>query len=110
MDNTHTILKETHSQEFSDHLNSMADDIKETAVGEVMTETEVRWETVAGEEDVSVNVERTLAFLNMWTVVKPNGSISTKVFRKETQTDHYLNFSSNLPTGAQEGDCQDADE
>ena len=55
----------------------------------------MKGETVAGEEDVSVKVERALAFLEMWMVVDPDGSISTKVFRKETHTDKYLKFGSS---------------
>ena len=51
-----------------------------------MTETEVRGKTV---EEVSVKVERALAFLDMWTVVEPDGPISTTVFRKETPTNQY---------------------
>ena len=42
-----------------------------------------------------VRVERALVFLNTWIVVESDGSISTKVFRKDTHTDQYLNFSSN---------------
>ena len=71
-------------------------DIKWTTEGEVEMETEVRWETVDGEE-VSVKVERALAFLFTWTVVEPDGSISTKVFRKGIHIDQYLNFGSNHP-------------
>ena len=44
---------------------------------------------------MSDRVERALSFLEIWTVVKSDGSISTKVFKKETNMDQYLNFSSN---------------
>ena len=39
VDDTHMILKKTHSSEFTDHLNSV-DDIKWTTEGEVIKETE----------------------------------------------------------------------
>ena len=41
----------------------------------------------AREEDESIRVERAMAFLDTWTVVESDGSISTKVFRKDTHTD-----------------------
>ena len=89
------MLWKTQSQEFTVHLNSVDDDINWTTEGEVMTDTEVR-EMVDGEE-VSVKVERELAFLDMWTMVETDGSISIKVIRKETHTNQYLNFGSNHP-------------
>ena len=52
---------------------------------------------IDGEEETSVKVERALVFLDTWTVVESDGSISMKVFRKDTHTDQYLNFSSNHP-------------
>ena len=50
---------------------------------------------MAEEEGGAVRVERSLAFLDSWIVVESDGSISTKVFRKDTHTDQYLNFSGN---------------
>ena len=44
---------------------------------------------------MSIKVERSLMFLDTWLVVEPDGSIRTKVFRKDTHTEKYLNFSSN---------------
>ena len=35
MDDTHTVLKKIYSQEFTDHLNSVDDDIKWTTEGDV---------------------------------------------------------------------------
>ena len=95
MDDTHTVLKNTHSQEFTDHLNSMDDGIKWMTEGEVVTKALLEGSTMVGEEETSVRVERALAFLDTWTVVGSDGSISTKVFRKDTHTDQYLNFSWN---------------
>ncbi len=37
MDDTYTILKNVYAQEFSDHLNTVDDDIKWTTEGEVHT-------------------------------------------------------------------------
>ena len=80
VDDTHTVLKKGYSQEFTDHLNSIDEDIKWTTEGE----------TLHGEE-------RTLAFLDTMSVVHDDGHISTRVYRKDTHTDQYLNFESNHP-------------
>jgi hypothetical protein len=76
VDDTHTKLKKKHAQEFTDHLNSLDPDIKFTT---------------EGEEDKS------LAFLDTLTVIKPDGDLDIKIYRKPTHTDQYLHFSSNHP-------------
>ncbi len=92
VDDTYTVLKKAYAQEFSDHLNTVDDDIKWNTEGEVHTRL-VSSET----EGVAERVERSLAFLDTWSVIKDNGSIKTKVFRKDTHTDQYLHLDSNHP-------------
>ena len=93
VDDTHTILKKEHSQAFTDHINSIDDDIKWTTEGEV--------ESMAGEG--SEEKERILAFLDTVTVLKGDGKIQTRVYRKETHTDQYLNFESHHPLEHKKG-------
>ena len=78
-------------------MNSVDGAIKWTTSGEVVTEAPLDGSAMIGEEETSVRVERALALLDTWTVVEPDVSISTKVFRKDTHTDQYINFSSNHP-------------
>ena len=63
--------------------------------GEVVTNVSLEGSAMAGEEETSVRVERALAFQDTMTVVESDGSISMKVFRKDTHTGQYLNFGSN---------------
>ena len=50
---THMVLIDIHSQEFTDHLNSVNnDDIKWTTEGEVVTEAPVEGSAMAGDEEI----------------------------------------------------------
>ena len=64
MDDTHTVLKKIHSQEFIDHLNSVDDDIKWTTEGEMELRAQSEGSTKVGEEETSVREEGALAFLD----------------------------------------------
>ena len=77
VDDTHTKLKKEHAAEFIEHLNSIDDDIKWT--NEAETDTG-------------------LAFLDCNTIRQEDGSIKTRVYRKPTHTNQYLNWNSNHPT------------
>ena len=79
----------TEAQAFTEYLNTIDEDIKWTTEGEVQQEIEV--------EDMEKKVERCLAFLDTLSVINDDGTICTRVFRKATHTDQYLNFDSNHP-------------
>ena len=96
MDDTHTVLKKIHSQEFTDQLNSVDNDIKCMTEGNVVMIAILEARNI-GEEEMSVKVETSLAFVDTWTVVESGGSFSMKVSRKDNHTNQYLNFSSNHP-------------
>ena len=46
-------------------------------------------------EDTEKKVERCLAFLDTILMITKDGTIRTRVFRKETHTDQHLNFDTN---------------
>ena len=89
VDDTYTVLKKDQSQAFTEYLNTINDDIKWTREGEVQQEIEAK--------DMEKKVERCLAFLDTLSVIDDDGTIRTRVFRKATHTDQYLNFNSNHP-------------
>ena len=89
VEDTYTILQKDQAQDFSAYLNTVDEDIKWTTEGEVLTEIEIG--------GLKHKIERGLAFLNTLSVIMEDGSIKTKVYGKETQTDQYLNFQSNHP-------------
>ena len=66
------------TQKFTDYLNTVDEDIKWTTEGEVV-KVEV--------EGMENRMERGLAFLDMLSVINEDGSINTRVYRKETHTD-----------------------
>jgi hypothetical protein len=76
VDDTHTKLDKTHASSFTDHLNTLDEDIKFTTEGEE---------------------EGALAFLDTNTVKKDDGLVKVMIYRKPTHTDQYLNFHSNHP-------------
>ena len=71
VDDTHTKQKVEHTKSFTQHFNSLDQDIKFTSEG------------------VSV--------LDTLTCKQADGSVKVKVFRKATHTDQYLNFQSYQP-------------
>ena len=75
-DDTHTKQKVEHTESFSQHLNSLDQDIKFNSEGE--------------ENDA-------LAFLDTLTCKQADGSVKVKVFRKATHTDQYPKFQSYQP-------------
>ena len=56
MDDTHTVLKKIHSQEFTDHLN-LVEDIKWMTEDEVVTEIPLAGSAMSGVEEMSVRVK-----------------------------------------------------
>ena len=80
-------MKKDQSQAFAEYLNTIGDDIKWTTEGEVQQEIEA--------EDMEKKVERCLAFLDTLSVIDDDDTIRTRVFRKATHTDQYLNFSNH---------------
>ena len=94
VDDVHAKILKTYEDEFLEHLNSIDSDIKWTAEKEAKLPTN---QNAAELESTEVRSERALAFLDSWSIVNDNGTVKTRVYRKETHTDQYLNFKSNHP-------------
>ena len=96
-DDTCTILKREYSEEFTEHLNSIDPaNIQWTSEGEGTNV--IPTSTDPGETET----ERILFFSNTETVSQGDNSIKTRVYRKKTHTNQYLNFNSNHPPRPQE--------
>ncbi|XP_072023472.1 uncharacterized protein [Amphiura filiformis] len=76
VDDTFCVIKTSHVDEFTDHINSQDNNIKFTR---------------EEEEDGQ------LPFLDTLIVRASDGSVKVKIFRKPTHTDQYLSFASHLP-------------
>ena len=76
VDDTHIKIKKEFVGEFTNLINSLDQNIKFTS---------------EEEKDSS------LAFLDTLTIRYPDGQIKTRVYRKDTHTDQYLNFRWNHP-------------
>ena len=87
VDDTYTVLRKDQAQKFTDYLNTVDEDIKWTTEGEVVKDI----------EGLENRTERGLAFLDTLSVINEDGTIKTRVYRKDTHTDQYLNFESNHP-------------
>ena len=88
VDDTHTISMRENSQGLTDYCNSIDELINWTTEGEV--------EAIVEKDEVEKK-ERTLAFLDTVTVLQKDGSINTRIVRKETHTNQYSNFESKHP-------------
>ena len=87
VDDTYTVLRKDQAQKFTDYLNTVDKDIKWMTEGEVVKDI----------EGLENRTERGLAFLDTLSVINEDGTIKTRVYRKDTHTDQYLNFESNHP-------------
>ena len=76
VDDTYTKSKRCHTEELTQHLNSIDPDIQFTNEREN---------------------NKSLPMLDVLTFRESDGSISTGVYRKPTHTVQYLNFASNHP-------------
>ena len=67
VDDTHTVLKKIHLQEFTDHLNSVYDDIKWMTEGEVVMKALLDGSAMVGDDETSIWVsEHWLSWILRW--------------------------------------------
>ena len=95
MDDTYTALRKDQAQIFTDYLNTADDDIKWTAEREVKI-----MKVIEGLENWT---ERGLTFLDTLSVINEDETIKTRVYRKDTHADQYLNFQSSHPLQHKKG-------
>ncbi|XP_072046303.1 uncharacterized protein [Amphiura filiformis] len=76
VDDTFVILNRSELDGFFEHINSVDDNIKFTQ---------------------ELCKDNTLAFLDCLISVQSDGTLTSKVYRKPTHTDHYLQFGSHHP-------------
>ena len=81
------VLRKDHAHKFTDYLKKVDEDIKWTIDGDVVKEL----------EGLENKTERGLAFLDTMSVINEDGTIKTRVYRKDTHTDQYLNVQCNHP-------------
>ena len=74
VDDTFTVIHQYFVEEFTNHLNSQDQNIKFT---------------------IEQQKEDQLPFLDVNVILQDDGSLKTKVYRKPTHTDQYLNWESN---------------
>ena len=53
--------------------------------------------------NVSTKIKQALAFLDTWSVAYKDGSIKSKVYRRETHEDKHLHFTSSRPLEHKKG-------
>ena len=75
VDDTFVVIKKCHQEEFFHHIDSIEDSIQFTA------------------EDTKA--DGTLPFLDVLIIPQPDGSITTAVYRKPTNTNQYLQWDSH---------------
>ena len=73
VDDTFVIIKSDIAKKFFAHINSIEASIKFT---------------------IKYEKEDTLLFLDILVMKKKSGILATKIYRKETHTNHYLNYKS----------------
>ena len=76
VDDTFVVLERSELENFFQHINAIDENIKFTQ---------------------ELCKDNTLAFLDCLITVNSDGSLSSKVYRKPTHTDHYLQFGSHHP-------------
>ncbi len=76
----HIKLKKTYAQSFTNHLNSIDEDIQWNTEGNI----DVDLPSISVDlESTEVRTERVLTFLDPWYIISNDGSIKTRLFMKK---------------------------